>query len=58
VIHDTADLMFPLEHGQALANEIPGASLLPLEGSGHGVERADWETIVRAVLAHTAGRAT
>jgi pimeloyl-ACP methyl ester carboxylesterase len=58
VIHGTADPMFPLEHGQALANEIPGARLLPLEGSGHGVERADWETIVRAVLAHTADRAT
>src|SRR5262249_34345647 len=43
VIHGTADPMFPLEHGQALVNEIPGARLLPLEGSGHGVERADWE---------------
>ena len=58
VIHGTADPMFPFEHGQALANEIPGARLLPLEGSGHGVERADWETIVRAILAHTAGRGT
>jgi pimeloyl-ACP methyl ester carboxylesterase len=58
VIHGTVDPMFPLEHGQALAKEIPGARLLPLEGSGHGVERADWETIVRAVLAHTAGRAS
>src|SRR5262249_23255215 len=38
VIHGTADPMFPLEHGQALVNEIPGARLLPLEGSGHGVE--------------------
>ena len=54
VIHGTADPMFPLEHGQALADEIPGARLLPLDGAGHGVERADWETIVRAVLGHTA----
>jgi len=54
VIHGTADPLFPLEHGQALVNEIPGARLLPLEGSGHGVERADWETIARAVLGHTA----
>src|SRR5919201_6212115 len=52
VIHGTADPMFPLEHGQALANEIPGARLVPLEGSGHGVERADWDTIVCAILAH------
>lgn len=54
VIHGTADPMFPVEHGQALADEIPGARLLPLEGAGHGVDRADWDTIVRAVLAHTA----
>jgi pimeloyl-ACP methyl ester carboxylesterase len=54
VIHGTADPMFPLEHGEALANEIPSARLLPLEGAGHGVERSDWETIVHAILAHTA----
>jgi pimeloyl-ACP methyl ester carboxylesterase len=54
VIHGTADPMFPLEHGQAPAGEIPGAGLLRLEGAGHGVDRADWETIVRAIIAHTA----
>jgi len=32
VIHGTADPMFPLEHGEALAREIPGARLLALEG--------------------------
>ena len=55
VIHGTADPMFPLEHGRALADEIPGARLLPLERAGHGVERSDWETIAHAILAHTAG---
>ena len=53
VIHGTADPMFPLEHGEALAREIPGARLLTLDGTGHGVERADWETIARAILAHS-----
>src|SRR5215208_487576 len=57
VIHGTADPMFPLEHGQALAEEIPGASLLTLEGAGHGVDRADWETIARAILEHTSAGA-
>jgi pimeloyl-ACP methyl ester carboxylesterase len=56
VIHGTADPMFPLEHGHALADEIPGARLLTLAGAGHGVDRADWETIVRAVLEHTAAQ--
>jgi pimeloyl-ACP methyl ester carboxylesterase len=54
VIHGTADPLFPLEHGQVLTEEIPGARLLTLEGAGHGVDRADWETIVRAILEHTA----
>ncbi len=53
VIHGTADPMFPLGHGQALAEEIPGARLVVLEGAGHGVYRDDWEPIVREVLSHT-----
>jgi pimeloyl-ACP methyl ester carboxylesterase len=54
IVHGTADPMFPVEHGEALAEEIPGARLLALEGAGHGVNRADWETIARAILEHTA----
>lgn len=54
IIHGTADPMFPIDHGEALAQEIPGARLLPLDGAGHGVDRADWETIAGAILAHTA----
>jgi pimeloyl-ACP methyl ester carboxylesterase len=53
VIHGTADPMFPLGHGEALAEEIPGARLRTLDGAGHGVDRADWETIVRAIVEHT-----
>jgi pimeloyl-ACP methyl ester carboxylesterase len=53
VIHGTADPMFPIEHGEALAEEIPTARLLRLEGAGHGVYRADWEAIVAAILEHT-----
>ncbi|HEV8462495.1 MAG TPA: alpha/beta fold hydrolase [Gaiellaceae bacterium] len=53
VIHGSADPMFPVEHGQALAEEIPGATLLTLEGAGHGIERADWETIAAAIIEHT-----
>jgi pimeloyl-ACP methyl ester carboxylesterase len=54
VIHGTADPMFPLPHGQALAEEIPAARLLPLEGAGHGIDRADWDIVVAAILPHTA----
>jgi pimeloyl-ACP methyl ester carboxylesterase len=35
VMHDTEDPLFPYGHGEALAREIPGASLVPLPGMGH-----------------------
>lgn len=54
VIHGTADPMFPPRHGEALAAEIPGAQLLLVDGAGHGVDRADWDTIVAAIVEHTA----
>ncbi len=54
VIHGTADPMFPLEHGETLAEEIPGAKLLALEDAGHGVDRADWAATSRAILEHSA----
>jgi pimeloyl-ACP methyl ester carboxylesterase len=53
VIHGTADPLFQLAHGEALADEIPNASLLVLEGAGHGIGRADWDAVVGAILEHT-----
>jgi pimeloyl-ACP methyl ester carboxylesterase len=54
LIHGTADPMFPVEHGEALADEIPDARLLRLDGAGHGLDPADRETIAAAVIEHTA----
>jgi pimeloyl-ACP methyl ester carboxylesterase len=58
VLHGTADPMFPVEHGQGLAAEIPGATLLVLDGAGHGVDRADWAIIVPAIVDHTSASAS
>jgi pimeloyl-ACP methyl ester carboxylesterase len=55
VIHGTADPMFPIAHGEALAREIPEANLVRLEGAGHGLLPADWERVAKAILANTAG---
>ena len=58
VVHGTADPLFPVGHGEALAEDIPGASLLRLDGAGHGVDPwnpTDWPDVVRAVLDHTRG---
>ena len=45
--------MFPVGHGEALAEEIPGAKLVILEEAGHGIDRADWDTVAGAILDHT-----
>jgi pimeloyl-ACP methyl ester carboxylesterase len=45
--------MFPVEHGQALADEIPHARLLRLDGAGHGIDPLDRDTIAAAIIDHT-----
>jgi pimeloyl-ACP methyl ester carboxylesterase len=54
VIHGTDDPLFPHEHGVALAREIPGATLLTLEETGHELPRRTWDLVVPAVLELTA----
>jgi len=54
VVHGTADPLFPVEHGEALASAIPDTRLLLLDGAGHGVEPADWEPLAAAIADHTA----
>lgn len=56
VVHGSADPLFPFEHGRALARMVPGAALLRIEGGGHELHPADWDTIVAAIIGHT-GRA-
>jgi pimeloyl-ACP methyl ester carboxylesterase len=56
VVHGTADPLFPLGHGQALAAAIPNAALLALQDVGHELPPpADWDQLVTALLRHTAG---
>ncbi|SER67555.1 Pimeloyl-ACP methyl ester carboxylesterase [Pedococcus cremeus] len=56
VVHGTADPLFPLPHGEALARAIPNAALLPLEGVGHELPPpAHWDRVVAALLQHTSG---
>lgn len=54
VMHGTEDQLFPYGHAVALANEIPGAQLVPLERTGHEMPpRAVWDVAVPAILRHT-----
>ncbi len=51
VIHGTEDPLFPPGHGIALANEIPGAELLLLDGTGHQPPPpSTWDRVVPAML--------
>lgn len=53
VIHGTADPIFPIEHGAALAAAVKGGHLVRLEGGGHELHPGHWDTIVTEIAAHT-----
>ena len=53
VIHGTEDPIIPYAHGEATANAIPGATLLPIEGMGHELPPPAIPILVTAVLEHT-----
>ena len=51
VIHGADDPLFPVEHGRALAREIPGAELLVLERMGHEyLPPHTWDTVVPRIV--------
>jgi pimeloyl-ACP methyl ester carboxylesterase len=51
VVHGTEDPLFPFEHAEALARAIPGATLLALEGVGHGeLPEATWDVVISPIL--------
>jgi pimeloyl-ACP methyl ester carboxylesterase len=57
VVHGTEDPLFPYAHAVALADEIPGAELLPLERTGHEYfPPHTWDVVVPSLLAHTSAR--
>jgi pimeloyl-ACP methyl ester carboxylesterase len=54
VLHGSADPLFPLAHGEALRDAIPGARLVVLEGGGHQQPPpALWDLVVGELVAHT-----
>ncbi|WP_421734017.1 alpha/beta hydrolase [Cellulomonas sp.] len=56
VVHGELDPVFPLPHGYALRDAIPGARLVVLEGAGHELPAARWDEFTAALLEHTAPR--
>lgn len=56
IIHGTEDPIIPYEHGQNLANRIPGSVLLTLEGTGHELHCEDWDIVIDSIAKHTGKR--
>ena len=54
VVHGAADPFFPVGNAKALAGEIPGATLLVLDGVGAELPSRAHAQVATAVLAHTA----
>ena len=53
VIHGDRDPLVPVVHGKDVAEAVPGAELLIIEGMGHYLSREAWPSIVAAIVAHT-----
>jgi pimeloyl-ACP methyl ester carboxylesterase len=54
VIHGTEDRVVPYAHASTIKARVPAATLLPLQGTGHELHRADWPVILNAIEPHTA----
>ena len=52
VIHGTEDAILPFDHGQALADGIPNAQLMVLEGVGHELPEQMTEQITSRMIQH------
>lgn len=53
VIHGTADPLLPIEHGEALAQAVAGATLVRLQGGAHELHEAHWPEIIAVIVEHT-----
>lgn len=53
VIQGTEDPVLPYPHAKALVATIPHARLLTLEGIGHEIHSATWDTVIDAIVTHS-----
>jgi pimeloyl-ACP methyl ester carboxylesterase len=55
IMHGTHDYCLPIDHARAMANEIPGATLIVVEGMGHVLSPTSryWQVFADALIAHT-----
>ena len=58
VIHGDADPLVPVECGVDVADTVPGAQRLIIEGMGHALPITMWPRIVAAIAAHASQAAS
>ncbi|WP_018236946.1 alpha/beta fold hydrolase [Ensifer sp. BR816] len=56
VIHGTADPVFAVEHGEALARAVTNAKFMKIKGGGHEIHPGDWEEIISSIDEHARAR--
>ncbi len=49
VIHGIDDVLVPVENGRLVAQAVPGARLIEIEGMGHDVPERVWQEVVDAI---------
>jgi pimeloyl-ACP methyl ester carboxylesterase len=52
VIHGTDDPLVPVENGRKMADVVPGAELVEIEGMGHDLPAAAWPTVADAIASN------
>jgi pimeloyl-ACP methyl ester carboxylesterase len=54
VIHGTDDVLVPVENGRLVAEAVPGARLIEIDGMGHDVPKRVWPVVADAIeeIAH------
>ena len=56
VVHGVDDPLVPLENGRLVADAVPGARIIELEGTGHNIPEQHWQKVADEI-AETARRA-
>jgi pimeloyl-ACP methyl ester carboxylesterase len=49
VIHGNEDPLFPIECGRDIAQSVPGAKMIVLEGVGHSLPKPIWGEVIAAL---------
>src|SRR4029077_20354369 len=49
VIHGTDDTLVPIENGRLVAQAVPGARLIEIEGMGHDLPKRAWPEVAAAI---------